>query len=240
MNATIESLNLSLSALQYNPRHQLLYNLSNSPFSEKLNFANFYKTKRPTTFYCHNSNASKVISPSETEDTDEDDGDDAPTTASPAAMIGVVPPLRRRRRRRYRKQHPGEKNGITEEMRFVAMKLRNSSKPKKSKKRIIDSGGKKEFESGSSNSSGHENGGSVSDKEGEKDNSGNQETWNPSIEGFLKYLVDSELVFSTIERIVDESHDVSCKLPSSSLSCTIAVSMLCLDFFFFFLSLAFL
>lgn len=240
MNATIASLNLSLSALQYNPRHQLLYNLSNSPFSEKFNFANCDKTKRPATFYCHNSNASTVLSPSETEDTDEDNDDDEPTSASPAAMIGVMPPVRQRRRR-YRKQHPGEKTGITEEMRFVAMKLRNSSKPKKSKKGIIDSGGKKEFESGSSNSSGHENGGSVSDKEEEEDNSGNEETWEPSVEGFLKYLVDSKLVFSTIERIVDESHDVSCKLQSSPLSCTIAASMLCLDFFIFlfFLSLAF-
>lgn len=37
------------------------------------------------------------------------------------------------------------------------------------------------------------------------------ETWKPSKEGFLKYLVDSKLVFDTIERIVDESENVSCK-----------------------------
>jgi heme oxygenase len=36
-----------------------------------------------------------------------------------------------------------------------------------------------------------------------------EETWKPSKEGFLKYLVDSKLVFDTIERIVDESENVS-------------------------------
>ncbi|KAL8487871.1 hypothetical protein ACS0TY_024246 [Phlomoides rotata] len=82
-------------------------------------------------------------------------------------------PVSRRRRRRYRKQYPGEKKGITEEMRFVAMKLRNS-------------------------------------KSGAADKGEIEETWQPSMEGFLKYLVDSKLVFSTIERIVDESTDVSC------------------------------
>ncbi|KAL8487866.1 hypothetical protein ACS0TY_024246 [Phlomoides rotata] len=81
-------------------------------------------------------------------------------------------PVSRRRRRRYRKQYPGEKKGITEEMRFVAMKLRNS-------------------------------------KSGAADKGEIEETWQPSMEGFLKYLVDSKLVFSTIERIVDESTDVS-------------------------------
>ncbi|KAH6755703.1 alpha/beta-Hydrolases superfamily protein [Perilla frutescens var. hirtella] len=38
---------------------------------------------------------------------------------------------------------------------------------------------------------------------------GGGETWQPSIEGFSKYLVDSKLVFSTVERIVDETTDVS-------------------------------
>lgn len=41
-----------------------------------------------------------------------------------------------------------------------------------------------------------------------------EETWKPSKEGFLKYLVDSKLVFDTIERIVDESENVSCKNPT--------------------------
>lgn len=34
-------------------------------------------------------------------------------------------------------------------------------------------------------------------------------TWQPSMEGFLNYLVDSKLVFNTVERIVDESSHVA-------------------------------
>lgn len=41
---------------------------------------------------------------------------------------------------------------------------------------------------------------------------GDGESWVPSMEGFIKYLVDSRLVFDTIERIVDKSDDVSCKV----------------------------
>lgn len=36
-------------------------------------------------------------------------------------------------------------------------------------------------------------------------------TWQPSMEGFLNYLVDSKLVFNTVERIVDESSHVACE-----------------------------
>ena len=38
--------------------------------------------------------------------------------------------------------------------------------------------------------------------------------WKPSMEGFLNYLVDSKLVFNTVERIVDESSHVACEWPS--------------------------
>lgn len=38
---------------------------------------------------------------------------------------------------------------------------------------------------------------------------GGGDTWQPSMEGFLKYLVDSKLVFDTLESIVDESTDVA-------------------------------
>ncbi|PQQ21361.1 putative inactive heme oxygenase 2 chloroplastic [Prunus yedoensis var. nudiflora] len=72
---------------------------------------------------------------------------------------------------RYRKQYPGESKGITEEMRFVAMRLQSD----------VDGDG------------------------------GEAETWRPSMEGFLKYLVDSKLVFDTVERIVDDSNDVACQ-----------------------------
>ncbi|GFP94537.1 probable inactive heme oxygenase 2 chloroplastic [Phtheirospermum japonicum] len=47
------------------------------------------------------------------------------------------------------------------------------------------------------------------DNKEEKNDGGDEDTWQPSMEGFLKYLVDSELVFRTVERIVDESSDVS-------------------------------
>ncbi|XP_077213842.1 heme oxygenase 2 [Tasmannia lanceolata] len=35
------------------------------------------------------------------------------------------------------------------------------------------------------------------------------DTWEPTIEGFLKFLVDSKLVFETLDRIVDESDHVA-------------------------------
>ncbi|KAG6496471.1 hypothetical protein ZIOFF_044338 [Zingiber officinale] len=85
-----------------------------------------------------------------------------------------------KKRKRYRRILPGEAEGIVQEMRFVAMRLR-------------DNAGDKE-------------------KQEEESSNGGEETWQPSMEGFLKYLVDSKLVFETIERIVDESTDVAtCK-----------------------------
>lgn len=101
----------------------------------------------------------------------------------------------KRKRRRYRKQYPGEKKGITEEMRFVAMKLRNF----------------KAKDSSSESENGYESASSGEDNNNIGGDGGSEETWKPSIEGFLKYLVDSKLVFTTIERIVDDSSDVSCK-----------------------------
>lgn len=155
---------------------------------------------------CSNSG---VISQSETEDEEEeDDGNYSEDELNSTGVnMGSAPPVRRRRRR-YRKLYPGEKKGITEEMRFVAMRLHKISKPKKSKKSGESSGGGKESE----NVSLDENDKATSKQEEEVDNGGlNGESWQPSMEGFLKYLVDSKLVFSTIERIVDESSDVSCK-----------------------------
>lgn len=51
------------------------------------------------------------------------------------------------------------------------------------------------------------------DKTNEDDDDANdeEETWKPTLQGFLKYLVDSHLVFDTIERTVDESEHVACK-----------------------------
>ncbi|KAJ4917093.1 hypothetical protein Rs2_02643 [Raphanus sativus] len=94
----------------------------------------------------------------------------------------TVPSSPKKKRTKYRKQYPGESVGITEEMRFVAMRLRNVNGKK------VDP---------------------ANDKAQEEDDELEGETWSPSKEGFLNFLVDSKLVFETIERIVDESEDVS-------------------------------
>lgn len=70
--------------------------------------------------------------------------------------------------------------------------------------------------SGSDSGSDGEVGDEVSAEEGgggEEDVDGGEsgETWIPSLEGFVKCLVDSKLVFDTVERIVDESSDVACE-----------------------------
>ncbi|CAH9078063.1 unnamed protein product [Cuscuta europaea] len=127
-------------------------------------------------------------------ETEELDSGSRPTPYS-AAPMGILPPVRRQRRA-YRKQYPGEKKGIAEEMRFVAMRLRNNGSPK-SKRRAMSEIDTEDC-----------------DEEEEEvmeanDSSGNGEYWQPSMEGFLRYLVDSRLVFNIIERTVDESSDVS-------------------------------
>ncbi|KAJ3697151.1 hypothetical protein LUZ61_000856 [Rhynchospora tenuis] len=91
------------------------------------------------------------------------------TTAVPTSSAAPVRP----KRQRNRKFWPGESEGICEEMRFVAMRLRDES------------------------------------AESEAEEKDEENTWQPSMEGFLKYLVDSKLVFETVERIIDESNDVS-------------------------------
>ncbi|ESW32820.1 hypothetical protein PHAVU_001G019900 [Phaseolus vulgaris] len=75
-----------------------------------------------------------------------------------------------KKRKRYRKLHPGESTGITEEMRFVAMRLHNPA---------------------------------VSHDQS------NFDAWHASMEGFISYLVDTHLIFATLQRIVDESDNVS-------------------------------
>ncbi|XP_049349002.1 probable inactive heme oxygenase 2, chloroplastic [Solanum verrucosum] len=134
----------------------------------------------------------------EEEDEDEEEEEEEEEGGGDGVMSIEKPPVKRKRkRRRYRKQYPGEKKGITEEMRFVAMKFRNSK-------------GKKKSESDDEmKDDGYESVSSDEDDEGGGGRGGGEATWQPSIEGFLKYLVDSKLVFSTIERIVDESSDVS-------------------------------
>lgn len=210
-SAAMACFNPPILPLQENSRLLFINKFSNFPTAEKRNSTNSCKTKLPTSFYCSNSNTISVVSQSETEEDESDDNEEDEQMSSPA-MRGSVPPVRRRRRR-YRKLCPGEDKGITEEMRFVAMKLRNSGKPKKSKKGIGNAESIKEVETGNSADSGNDQkDGSISVEEVDKDDdcsNANEDIWEPSLEGFLKYLVDSKLVFSTIERIVDESSDVS-------------------------------
>lgn len=104
------------------------------------------------------------------------------SSPSVISASSVAPPVIRKRKR-YRRQYPGESEGITEEMRFVAMRLRNFN----GKKVAVDN---------------------KSDSEDENSAQEN-DTWKPSMEGFLNFLVDSKLVFHTVERIVDESNDVA-------------------------------
>lgn len=122
------------------------------------------------------------------------------TTTSPTATTTTTstsaPPLLRKRKR-YRKQYPGENEGIVEEMRFVAMKLRNDNANNNTSDKDSD-GDESEEERESSDEEAKEE---VEDRSGE--------TWIPSIEGFVKYLVNSKLVFETLERVAYESEDVA-------------------------------
>ncbi|KAF5725824.1 heme oxygenase 1 chloroplastic-like [Tripterygium wilfordii] len=74
-----------------------------------------------------------------------------------------------------KRRYPGEAKGFVEEMRFVAMKLHTRDQA----------------------------------KEGEKETREPQERpvskWEPSIEGYLRFLVDSKLVYHTLEEIVEKA-----------------------------------
>ncbi|KAJ9186699.1 hypothetical protein P3X46_002244 [Hevea brasiliensis] len=113
---------------------------------------------------------------------------------STTTTTNLGPPVIKKRKR-YRKPYPGEKKGITEEMRFVAMRLRNLKGKYTCKSMNID-----DDDDDSQNSQ---------DEEKENSGEGDGESWVPSMEGFIRYLVDSKLVFDTVERIVDKSDDVS-------------------------------
>lgn len=127
-----------------------------------------------------------------------------PTSATPS----VGPPVMKKRKR-YRKPYPGENKGITEEMRFVAMKLRNIKGKHTHKTVNSDDGDNDDSSQYSENDSVSEK--EEEEEEGNDDSDSDSDIWIPSMEGFVKYLVDSKLVFDTLERIVDKSDDVSCK-----------------------------
>ena len=81
-----------------------------------------------------------------------------------------------------KKRYPGESKGFVEEMRFVAMKLHTREQA----------------------------------KEGEKEVKEPEERpvtkWEPTIEGYLRFLVDSKLVYDTLEKIIDDAVYPSCEL----------------------------
>ncbi|XP_022731610.1 heme oxygenase 1, chloroplastic isoform X2 [Durio zibethinus] len=74
-----------------------------------------------------------------------------------------------------RKRYPGEAKGFVEEMRFVAMKLHTREQAKEGEKEV---------------------------KEPEERAVGK---WEPRVDGYLKFLVDSKLVYDTLEGIIDKA-----------------------------------
>jgi hypothetical protein len=80
-----------------------------------------------------------------------------------------------------RKRYPGESKGFVEEMRFVAMKLHTKDQAKEGEKEV---------------------------KEPEERPVAK---WAPSIDGYLRFLVDSKLVYDTLEGIVQEAAFPSCE-----------------------------
>ncbi|TQD93445.1 hypothetical protein C1H46_020964 [Malus baccata] len=79
------------------------------------------------------------------------------------------------------KRYPGEAKGFVEEMRFVAMKLHTRDQAKEGEKEV---------------------------KEPQE---GLVAKWEPTVDGYLKFLVDSELVYDTLEEIVEKASFPSCE-----------------------------
>ncbi|XVF76657.1 hypothetical protein PTKIN_Ptkin13bG0284200 [Pterospermum kingtungense] len=79
-----------------------------------------------------------------------------------------------------RKRYTGEAKGFVEEMRFVAMKLHTKDQAKEGEKEV---------------------------KEPEEQA---VRKWEPSVEGYLKFLVDSKLVYDTLEGLIDKATFPSC------------------------------
>ncbi|KAL0013774.1 hypothetical protein SO802_000843 [Lithocarpus litseifolius] len=74
-----------------------------------------------------------------------------------------------------KKRYPGESKGFVEEMRFVAMKLHTKEQAKEGEKEV---------------------------KEPEERTVAK---WDPTVDGYLRFLVDSKLVYDTLEGIVDKA-----------------------------------
>lgn len=80
-----------------------------------------------------------------------------------------------------KKRYPGEAKGFVEEMRFVAMKLHTREQA----------------------------------REGEKEVKEPEERpvtkWEPTVDGYLRFLVDSKLVYDTLETIIQQAPIPSCE-----------------------------
>ena len=83
-----------------------------------------------------------------------------------------------------KKRYPGEAKGFVEEMRFVAMRLHTRDQAKEGQKEV---------------------------KEPQERSVAK---WDPQIEGYLKFLVDSKLVYDTLEGIVQKAAFPACELQS--------------------------
>ncbi|KAG2551461.1 hypothetical protein PVAP13_9KG398200 [Panicum virgatum] len=130
----------------------------------------------------------------------------APSPSAPAAAEAPAPPQEAKPKpRRYPRQYPGEAVGVAEEMRFVAMRLRNP------KRTTIKDEPRAETEASdaSEDDDDDDDGGVKEEHEKEEEGELQEGEWMPSMEGFVRYLVDSKLVFDTIERVVAESTDVA-------------------------------
>uniref|UniRef100_A0A0E0KEM8 Heme oxygenase 2 n=1 Tax=Oryza punctata TaxID=4537 RepID=A0A0E0KEM8_ORYPU len=141
----------------------------------------------------------------------------APSPPAPAAEVEVeavaeAPPAKPRPRR-YPRQYPGEAVGVAEEMRFVAMRLRNPKRTTlKDGTGALEEVGDGVGEDASASEDEEEKDDDdvmEHEEEEEEEGAGSVGEWMPSLEGFVKYLVDSKLVFDTVERIVAESTDVA-------------------------------
>uniref|UniRef100_A0A7C9EEK9 Heme oxygenase (Biliverdin-producing) n=2 Tax=Opuntia streptacantha TaxID=393608 RepID=A0A7C9EEK9_OPUST len=160
----------------------LNFHFHKTPILYQTPFPKPIKLRTVSCYYSESTATTPSFTTSDSEEEQEQDDDEEeerearPFSPTMSSIGGVAPPVLKKRKR-YRKEYPGERKGIAEELRFVAMKLRND---KGSKSPPSDQG---------------------------KSNSGDG-SWEPSMEGFLKYLVDSKLVFETLERIVEDSSDV--------------------------------
>ncbi|CAN0838660.1 Heme oxygenase 1, chloroplastic [Linum grandiflorum] len=89
---------------------------------------------------------------------------------------------------KHKKRYPGEGKGFVEEMRFVAMKLHTREQAKEGEKEV-----KKPEEQAIPK-------------------------WEPSVDGYMRFLVDSKLVYDTLEQIVDSApHPIYAEFKNTGL-----------------------